>query len=1135
MLKKITFLSTFFACFLISKISAQTCDLSILVEAQDISGTAVSQVHINQEFQYIITIINSGNAVTGVTFSQSFDTDVQVISYQSQNNLAGASDVTNFESTTGVLSGSVDNMPQGSSVQVKLIGKAPLEVGAIGTSVEVFTPEGLTDTNPSNNISVISMGVIDALIDFSVTYSQILPSEGTGIVNWGDIITYEFTITNNSIIDFPLNSFEGKMESLQLSYYGKPVVQALNLTCVSGSNGMDCNIVDPMDFGFTIVNGTETTFTYNFNATTEFVSGGSLTYQVDYQFLQASCAEELTPLSVDSYIELDLDHENESSNSSNSVMTQLLESELCDTTDLCIETIQINPEVDTPIDWEEVVSFQTTYCNAGSSDALSRFYVQNYTAGNTWEIISLQCSSTTGTVTCDDFLLSDEGYFWKSTDFVMPANSTVTVDWTVKFYEPECSSDNVSPVVVQLRSNTNLLDTQLVDDNPANNFEDDFLLLPPISSPCELETPEVTISKTQISPMLPEGSSEDNTTDWGEIVYEINVQNTSDDDLQLSLRDFMPSGENELASASLVSVECSDVTGTATCPTIIDMNIGVVQDGEPEDDEEDYFWQIGEEDNWMLSAQSSVTFLVTIEWFPECSFEPIDVVNAASFEIVDPNYTGDFTSGYTEEKSYFAPCVDLVVQTYPEVNPVNVGETLNWVIDIANSETSSNAFDITFTDTLADVFVINGSPICTVISGNASCLNNIEVNGNVVTANIAEMDAGAAIQIKIPVIAPAFGGAFTNMVEAIPNPLINEEVSPITNLSISNLQVISAKVEKVFTPDIISANTESVLTFTITNVDSNEAQSNINFTDNLPEGIVLTGQPFWTESNGCTCEFVGNAGDGFVGVSNLSIPNGISSCSFAVPVSASVEGLYINDVNNFSSLNNIDSSQAYATLEILADNSNVDIAVLKTVSPQEVALGEEVVFTIIATNNGTTSGTSIEILEQMPEGYQIVNHEASSGVYNEGIGIWAIDELMAGQSETLILTAQVISSTDLLNIAILDGLNEVDRDPENNSDSAEVELNNCLQVPQAITPNNDGFNDVLVIPCITEYPETTLRVYNRYGNLVYETFDYANNWNGKPNQGFPKKDNFLPVGTYFYELVINGISSPVVGWVYLNY
>lgn len=67
-----------------------------------------------------------------------------------------------------------------------------------------------------------------------------------------------------------------------------------------------------------------------------------------------------------------------------------------------------------------------------------------------------------------------------------------------------------------------------------------------------------------------------------------------------------------------------------------------------------------------------------------------------------------------------------------------------------------------------------------------------------------------------------------------------------------------------------------------------------------------------------------------------------------------------------------------------------------------------------------------------------------------------------------------------------------------------------------ITPNNDGSNDFFVIPCLYNYPDHELRIFNRWGNQVYFTTQYQQNWDGNWN-GRP-----LPPGTYFYTLTIFG-------------
>ncbi|WP_405410004.1 gliding motility-associated C-terminal domain-containing protein [Maribacter sp. Asnod1-A12] len=91
----------------------------------------------------------------------------------------------------------------------------------------------------------------------------------------------------------------------------------------------------------------------------------------------------------------------------------------------------------------------------------------------------------------------------------------------------------------------------------------------------------------------------------------------------------------------------------------------------------------------------------------------------------------------------------------------------------------------------------------------------------------------------------------------------------------------------------------------------------------------------------------------------------------------------------------------------------------------------------------------------------------------------------------------------------------------------------CLEVYNEFSPNSDGFNDFFEVECITDYANT-VRIYNRNGNLVFETQDYQNNWDGIANVGgVLNKGDHLPAGTYYYAINIPELNRDLVGWLHL--
>lgn len=69
-----------------------------------------------------------------------------------------------------------------------------------------------------------------------------------------------------------------------------------------------------------------------------------------------------------------------------------------------------------------------------------------------------------------------------------------------------------------------------------------------------------------------------------------------------------------------------------------------------------------------------------------------------------------------------------------------------------------------------------------------------------------------------------------------------------------------------------------------------------------------------------------------------------------------------------------------------------------------------------------------------------------------------------------------------------------------------------IYIPDGFTPNGDGYNDYFTIVHSIN-TKIELQIINRWGNVVYESKDYKNDWDGKGTGNILGKE--LPNGTYY--------------------
>ena len=109
-------------------------------------------------------------------------------------------------------------------------------------------------------------------------------------------------------------------------------------------------------------------------------------------------------------------------------------------------------------------------------------------------------------------------------------------------------------------------------------------------------------------------------------------------------------------------------------------------------------------------------------------------------------------------------------------------------------------------------------------------------------------------------------------------------------------------------------------------------------------------------------------------------------------------------------------------------------------------------------------------------------------------------------------------------------------DPEGLTSTATVTIAYTympLAVSQGFSPNGDNNNDYWYIRSIESFPQNSLKVFDRWGILVYQSQHYDNVsvvWNGRSNTG-QQSGNLLDQGTYFYLIDLGDESKKISGYV----
>jgi len=87
----------------------------------------------------------------------------------------------------------------------------------------------------------------------------------------------------------------------------------------------------------------------------------------------------------------------------------------------------------------------------------------------------------------------------------------------------------------------------------------------------------------------------------------------------------------------------------------------------------------------------------------------------------------------------------------------------------------------------------------------------------------------------------------------------------------------------------------------------------------------------------------------------------------------------------------------------------------------------------------------------------------------------------------------------------------------------------CFFIANALTPNGDGVNDFWVLGGLEYFPTANIQVFNRWGQIVFESKGYSSPWEGR------YKGENLPVADYYFIIEYDSSKDPIMGTVTVKY
>jgi gliding motility-associated-like protein len=258
---------------------------------------------------------------------------------------------------------------------------------------------------------------------------------------------------------------------------------------------------------------------------------------------------------------------------------------------------------------------------------------------------------------------------------------------------------------------------------------------------------------------------------------------------------------------------------------------------------------------------------------------------------------------------------------------------------------------------------------------------------------------------------------------------------------------------------------------------------------------------YYTNSYGC----MDTAGNTIVVIPSVKVVLHTAQSNFTIcqgqPITFTSSGatlyqFFVNDsvqgpadtINTFTTtaLNNHDQVYVIGSNSCSSDTS--DYMIIDVVTPPAVSAGQDTTITLgqSVMLQGTASGASALIYFWSPDSFLSVTNTPNP-VYSG--------------PDTIRFELKVTDTYGCTDSAFV---------------TVNVMIPDDIQLPNVITPNGDGKNDVWALNPKIDLAGSHLVIFDRWGEIVYETYNYNNDWGGT----YKSTGHKVPDGTYYYVLTV---------------